>query len=91
MAPKMEYLMSLRAVRQLRRTRLFYSGGVLLWAATALWVGWTHPGSRQMWVSLVFLVVFTGLLAATSVWLHRLQAASGHKPAHHAAPRRATA
>ncbi|MEU1131075.1 hypothetical protein ABZ383_14630 [Streptomyces sp. NPDC005900] len=91
MAPKSEYLMSLRAVRQLRRTRVFYTGGVLLWAVTAFWTGWTHPGSRQMWVSLLFLVVFTGLLAATSLWLHRLQTTSGHKPAHHAAPRRATA
>ncbi len=91
MAPKTEHLMSLRAVRQLRRTRVFYTGGVLLWAATSLWTGRTQPGSRQMWVSLLFLAVFTGLLAATSMWLRRLQATSGHQPAHHAAPRRATA
>ncbi|MFI2620703.1 hypothetical protein [Streptomyces sp. NPDC018584] len=91
MAPKTEPLTSLRAVRQLRRTRVFYTAGVLLWAATALWTGWTHPGSRQMWVSLLFLAVFTGLLATTSLWLHRLQAASGRKPAHHATPRRAVA
>ncbi|MFH8562064.1 hypothetical protein [Streptomyces sp. NPDC017988] len=91
MAPKTEHLTSLRAVRQLRRTRVFYMAGVLLWAATALWTGWTHPGSRQMWVSLLFLAVFIGLLAAASLWLHRLQVAPGREPAHHAAPRRVVA
>ncbi len=89
MAPKAESLMSLRAVRQLRRVRTFYTAGVLLWAAAATWTGWTHPGSRQMWASLLLLAVFTGLLATASLWLHRLKAAEGHKPAHHAAPRRA--
>ncbi|MGW0551341.1 hypothetical protein [Streptomyces altiplanensis] len=91
MAPKTESLMSLRAVRQLRRVRTFYMAGVLLWAAAVAWTGWTHPGSRQMWASLLLLVVFTGLLATASLWLYRLKAAEGHKPAHHAAPRRAVA
>ncbi|MFE0790329.1 hypothetical protein ACFW4T_34065 [Streptomyces mutabilis] len=90
MAPKSEHLMSLRAVRQLRRMRTFYAAGVLLWAAAAAWTGWTHPGGRQMWVSLLLLLaVFTGLLATASLWLHRLQATPGNQPAHHAAPRRA--
>lgn len=44
-----------------------------------------------MWVSLFLLAGFTGLLGAASLWLRRLQAAPVHKPAHHAAPRRATA
>lgn len=91
MAPKTEHLMSLRAVRQLRRVRTFYTAGVLLWAAAAAWTGWTHPGSRQMWVSLLLLAVFTGLLGTASLWMHRLKTAPGHKPAHHAAPRRAIA
>ncbi len=81
--------MSLRAARQLRRVRDFYSAGVLLWAAAAAWTGWTHPGSRQMWVSLLLLGVFAGLLATASVWLRHFQDAPDHKPAHHAAPGRA--
>ncbi|MFJ5135952.1 hypothetical protein [Streptomyces sp. NPDC088707] len=89
MSTKTERLMSLRAARQLRRVRDFYSAGVLLWAAAAGWTGWTHPGSRQMWVSLLLLGVFAGLLATASVWLRRIQTAPGHKPAHHAAPGRA--
>ncbi|MZE52467.1 hypothetical protein GTY86_14430 [Streptomyces sp. SID5770] len=89
MAPKSEHSMSLRAIRQLRRIRSFYTAGVLLWAAAAAWTGWTHPGSRQMWVSLLLLAVFTGLLATTWLWLYRLQATPGHRPAHHARPRRA--
>ncbi|MFD3531339.1 hypothetical protein [Streptomyces sp. NPDC058664] len=88
MSTKTERLMSLRAARQLRRVRAFYSAGALLWAAAAAWTGWTHPGSRQMWVSLLLLAVFAGLLATTSVWLWRFQAAPGPKPAHHAAPGR---
>lgn len=89
MAPKSEHLMSQRAVRQLRRVRAFYAAGVLLWAAAAAWTGWSHSGGRQMWVSLLLLAVFTGLLATASLWLHRLQATPGHQPAHHVAPRRA--
>lgn len=89
MSTKTERLMSLRAARQLRRVRDFYSAGVLLWAAAAAWTGWTHPGSRQMWVSLLLLGVFAGLLATASVWLRHFQDAPDHKPAHHAAPGRA--
>ncbi|WTT42005.1 hypothetical protein OG468_34775 [Streptomyces zaomyceticus] len=89
MSTKTERLMSLRAARQLRRVRDFYSAGVLLWAAAAAWTGWTHSGSRQMWVSLLLLAVFAGLFATASVWLRRFQAVPGHKPAHHAAPGRA--
>ncbi|MEV1026010.1 hypothetical protein [Streptomyces sp. NPDC050264] len=59
------------AVHGLRRIRVFYTGGTLLWAAAAAWTGWLHPGSRQMWVSLLLLAVFTGLLATTSLWLSR--------------------
>ncbi|MFJ2938418.1 hypothetical protein ACIO8G_37430 [Streptomyces sp. NPDC087219] len=89
MSTKTERLMLLRAARQLRRVRDFYSAGVLLWAAAAAWTGRTHPGSRQMWVSLLLLGVFAGLLATASVWLRRFQTAPGDKPAHHAAPGRA--
>ncbi|MFB9523428.1 hypothetical protein ACFFTU_26140 [Streptomyces cremeus] len=89
MASKTEHSLSLRAARQLRRTRGFYQAGALLWAAIALWTGSTHPGSRQMWVSLLLMVVFTGLLTTASWWLHRVQKASPRTPAHHAAPRRA--
>ncbi|MEB3960630.1 hypothetical protein OKJ48_10295 [Streptomyces kunmingensis] len=56
-------------VHGLRRIRVFYTGGTLLWAASAAWTGWLYPGSRQMWVSLLLLAVFGGLLATTSVWL----------------------
>ncbi|MFI6038513.1 hypothetical protein ACIBBD_31140 [Streptomyces sp. NPDC051315] len=77
-------------MRQLHRMRTFYAGGVALWAASAAWVGWEDPGSRQMWVSVLFLVVFTGLLALTSLWLWRRQTtdAGRPEPAHHAAPRK---
>lgn len=92
MAPNTtEHLKSLRAVRQLRRVRTFYTAGFLLWAVASAWTAWTHPGTRPMWVSLLLLAVFTGLLATASLWLHRLQAAPGTKPAQHAAPRRAVA
>ncbi|MGA5198307.1 hypothetical protein [Streptomyces exfoliatus] len=87
MAPKTEHL--LRAVRQLRRVRALYMSGVLLWAVAAAWTGGAHPGSRQMWVSLLLLAVFAGLLCTACVWLRRLQTAPGRRPAHHAAPRRA--
>nr|WP_079148331.1 hypothetical protein [Streptomyces agglomeratus] len=87
MAPKTDHLMSLRAARQLRRVRTFYVAGVLLWAAAAAWMGWTLPGSRQMWVSVLLLAVFVGLLCTASLWLRRLQAATHDRLAHHAAPR----
>jgi FtsH-binding integral membrane protein len=88
MAPKKDHTTSLRAVRQLHRMRTFYAAAALLWAASAAWIGYEHPGSRQMWVSALFMLVFTGLLAATSLWLRRLQNAGANTPAHHAAPRR---
>ncbi|GAA2938298.1 hypothetical protein GCM10010446_24550 [Streptomyces enissocaesilis] len=91
MAPKTDHLMSVRAARQLRRARTFYVAGALLWAAAAAWTGWTHPGSRQMWVSVLLLAVFTGLLCTASLWLRRLQAATRNRLAHHAAPRRLVA
>ncbi|MFD3622270.1 hypothetical protein ACFWWT_45380 [Streptomyces sp. NPDC058676] len=86
MAPKTDHVMSLRAERQLRQVRAFYAAGVLLWAAAAAWMGWTHPASRQMWVSVLLLAVFTGLLLTASLWLRRIQAATVNRPAHHAAP-----
>ncbi|MFE5494737.1 hypothetical protein ACFQ7Z_32930 [Streptomyces virginiae] len=88
MAPKSEPLMSLRAVRQLRRIRAFYAAGVLLWGAAAAWSGWAHPGSRQMLVCLLLLAVFTGLLTTTSLLLFRLRTTRSHEP-RHVAPRRA--
>ncbi|MFF0114446.1 hypothetical protein [Streptomyces prasinus] len=91
MAPKTDRVMSLRAVRQLRRIRAFYTAGVLLWTASTAWSGWQSPGSRQMWVSALLLAVFTGLLLAASLWLQRLRAAGADAPAHHAASRRTTA
>lgn len=68
--------------------RTFYAGGALLWAVSAVSAGWDDPGSRQMWVSVVFLVVFAALLGMTSLWLWRQQADHSAEPAHHAAPRR---
>ncbi len=91
MATKTDRIMSLRAVRQLRHVRAFYAAGVLLWAAAAIWTGWTHPASRQMWVSVLLLAVFTSLLFTTSLWLWRLQAGTAGRPAHHAAPRQVVA
>lgn len=79
--------MPLRAVRQLRRIRAFYAAAAFLWAALAVWEGWEHPGSRPMWVSVLFLVVFTGLLSMTSLWLWRHQTAGAGEAALHAAPR----
>lgn len=83
--------MSLRAVRQLRRVRTFYAGGVLLWAVLTAWTAWQLPGSRQMWVSALLLAVFSTLLLTASLWLQRLQAADSRRPAHHATSRKATA
>jgi hypothetical protein len=88
MAPETDHSESVRILRQLRRMRLFYAGGAALWAVSTALVGWDEPGSRQMWVSVIFLVVFTGLLSATSLWLWRQQPARADGPVHHAAPRR---
>lgn len=61
------------AVRQLRRIRALYASGFVLWAVGAAWEGWHHPGSRQMWVFLLLLALFSGLLCLTvaSLWRHR--------------------
>lgn len=91
MTPENDHAESVRAARQLRRIRPVYAGGALLWAASAAWAGWEEPGSRQMWVSVVFLVVFTGLLSVTSLWLGNRRPADAGRVAHHAAPRRMAA
>ncbi|BFO18115.1 hypothetical protein SHKM778_45030 [Streptomyces sp. KM77-8] len=83
--------MPLRVVRQLRRIRAFYTGGVLLWTALTAWTAWQSPGSRQMWVSALLLTVFSGLLLTTSLWLRRLQTTDSRHPAHRPASHKATA
>lgn len=72
----------------MRRVRTFYATGVALWLTAALWTGWMHPGSRQMWVSLLLLVLFSGLLVTATLWLQRLRASHKEAPAQHAAPGR---
>ncbi|MFE4861144.1 hypothetical protein [Streptomyces sp. NPDC056670] len=91
MASKTEVVKSLRAVRQLRRVRVFYAVGLVLWAASTAWTVRLWPGSPQMWVSALLLAIFGGLLGLVSIWLHRLQANETQSVAHHAAPRRTTA
>ncbi|MEU6371225.1 hypothetical protein ABZ876_37485 [Streptomyces sp. NPDC046931] len=86
MASKTERIEFLRAVRQLHRVRSFYAVGVLLWAGSTAWTGWQAPGSRQMWVSVLLLAVFTGLLATAGLTLRRLAVPATGRPAHHAAP-----
>ncbi|MGW3114522.1 hypothetical protein [Streptomyces sp. NPDC001091] len=88
MAAMKDHSKSLRAVRQLRRVRGFYASGVLLWLTAAVWTGWMRPGSRQMWVSLLLLALFAGLLVTATLWLQRLRTADAEVPAHHAAPGR---
>ncbi|MFJ6389915.1 hypothetical protein ACIQJT_20185 [Streptomyces sp. NPDC091972] len=88
MAPKNDHSKVLRAVRQMRRIRAFYTLGALLWAATAAWGGWQNPGSRQMWVPVLLLAVFAGLLSVTTLWLRQHRSEGAGRPAHHAAPRR---
>ncbi|KUN81070.1 hypothetical protein AQJ66_24700 [Streptomyces bungoensis] len=90
MAPKTERIQFLRAVRQLHRVRSFYAAGVLLWAGSTAWTGWQAPGSRQMWVSVLLLAVFTGLLVAAGLSLRRLAVPGTGRPAHHAASRKTT-
>ncbi|WP_225631396.1 hypothetical protein [Streptomyces solaniscabiei] len=85
MAPKTERIQFLRAVRQLRRIRSFYAAGILLWTGSALWTGWQAPGSRQMWVSVLLMAVFTALLVTASLSLRRLPAPATGRPVHHAA------
>ncbi|MFJ4005128.1 DUF2530 domain-containing protein [Streptomyces sp. NPDC090023] len=77
-----------RTVRQLRRVRAFYATGVALWLTAAIWTGWMSPGSRQMWVSVLLLTLFAGLLGTATLWLQRLRTRSADAPAHHAAPGR---
>ncbi|MFE9122716.1 hypothetical protein [Streptomyces sp. NPDC007172] len=88
MASKTELLMSLRAVRQLRRVRGFYALGLMLWGASTAWTAWQSPGSRQMWASALLLGIFTGLLSVTSLWLHRMRGRGSGRVIHHAAPSR---
>ncbi|MEU7473713.1 hypothetical protein AB0A94_35260 [Streptomyces sp. NPDC044984] len=91
MASTTDHVMSLRAVRQLRRVRTFYAGGVLLWVLLTTLTAWQLPGSRQMWVSALLLAVFSGLLLTASLWLQRLQTAGSRRPAHHATSRKTAA
>ncbi|MEU3184775.1 hypothetical protein ABZ707_11300 [Streptomyces sp. NPDC006923] len=88
MASKSEYVMFLRAIRQLHRVRSFYVMGVLLWTASTAWTGWQSPGSRQMWVSVILLGVFATLLLTAFVSLRHLEATTSSRPAHHAASRK---
>ncbi|MCM2579534.1 hypothetical protein [Streptomyces meridianus] len=57
------------AVRQLRRVRTVYLGGIVLWTLGLVLEVWHRPGSRQMWLSVFILVAFVALLSATSVRL----------------------
>ncbi|MFG3111823.1 hypothetical protein [Streptomyces tendae] len=86
MAPKTERIQFLRAERQLRRIRSFYTAAILLWAGSAAWTGWHAPGSRQMWVSVLLLAAFTVLLVTASLALRRLAVPATGRPVHHAAP-----
>ncbi|MFY4722943.1 hypothetical protein [Streptomyces sp. LaBMicrA B280] len=90
MAPKSEGIEFLRAARQLRRVRSFYAAGALLWAGCTMWSGWQAPGSRQMWVAVLLLTVFTALLVTAGLSLRRLAVPATGRPAHHAAPHRTT-
>ncbi|ANB10431.1 hypothetical protein SAM40697_6478 [Streptomyces ambofaciens] len=76
-----------RQIRQLRHIRAFYGAGFALWAASAAWTGLESPGSRQMWVALLLLGVFTGLLLTASTWVRRLESDGPRRPARHAAAR----
>ncbi|MFD5451365.1 hypothetical protein ACWDTR_33520 [Streptomyces sp. NPDC003470] len=86
MAPKTERIQFLLADRQLRRIRSFYAAAILLWTGTTVWTGWQAPGSRQMWVSVLLLAVFTALLITASLALRRFAVPATGRPVHHAAP-----
>ncbi|MFI9150495.1 hypothetical protein [Streptomyces sp. NPDC053367] len=43
-----------------------------------------------MWVSVVFLVIFTALWFMTSLWLRNRDFSQAQEPVHHAAPRGGT-
>ncbi|MER5435460.1 hypothetical protein [Streptomyces sp. NPDC002588] len=87
MAANRDHPVSVRTVRQLRRVRVHYAAGVVLWTASTAWTAWQSPGSRPMWTSALLLVVFVGLLSTTSWWLQCLAANGGAGPQRHAAPR----
>ncbi|MFF3214249.1 hypothetical protein ACFYYB_26700 [Streptomyces sp. NPDC002886] len=87
MASKREFLTSLRVARQLRRVRSLYTAGAVLWAAAAAWAGWLDFGSQQMWVCVLLLTIFTGLLTTASVWIRQLPPI--HQHGGHESPRRA--
>ncbi|MFE9023750.1 hypothetical protein ACFYNL_34985 [Streptomyces sp. NPDC007808] len=87
MTSQTDHAESVRGLRQLRRIRVFYAGGAVLWAVSAASAWWEEPGSRPMWVSVLFLVVFLGLLSLTSLWLSQRQGARTGTPVHRAAPR----
>ncbi|MFE4547259.1 hypothetical protein [Streptomyces sp. NPDC056785] len=89
MAPETKRIQFLRAVRQLHRVRSFYAAGVLLWVASAALTGWQAPGSRQMWVSVLLLAVFTTLLVTAGLSLRRLTVPPTGRPAHHTASNKA--
>lgn len=84
MAMHTEPLTPWPVVRQLRRMRAMYAAGVALWATSSAWTGWTSPGSRPMWTSLLLLSVFTGLLVVTSWLLQRLESADAAEQAEEA-------
>ncbi|MFJ9117208.1 hypothetical protein ACIRJO_16815 [Streptomyces sp. NPDC102394] len=91
MASQNDQFTPLRAARQLRRMRAFYTAGVVLWTASSIWTGWDSPGSRPMWTSLLLLAVFAALLGLACNWLRGLDGDGEARAAHHAAPRRAPA
>ncbi|GGQ09660.1 hypothetical protein GCM10010249_30310 [Streptomyces roseolilacinus] len=64
------------AVRQLRRIRSMYAAGAALWGLGALLEASERPGSRQMWVFVLLLVIFASLLAATFALLRRHETAT---------------
>ncbi|MFD3873185.1 hypothetical protein [Streptomyces sp. NPDC058623] len=70
-----------RAVRQLRRIRAAYASGFALWAAAAVWEGWHRPGSREMWVLVLLVALFTGLLCVAAASLYRLRRSVRGAPA----------
>lgn len=68
------------AVRQLRRVRTVYVGGIVLWTLGLALEAWNRPGSRQMWLSVLILGAFVGLLSLTSARLWWHNAAQRLKP-----------
>lgn len=68
------------AVRQLRRVRSVYVGGIVLWTLGLALEVWHRPGSPQMWLSALILGAFVCLLSLTSVRLSLHSAARRLKP-----------